>query len=118
EMHHFASAYAKALNAKGIAFGDTRIGVHSGEVIVGNFGGPTIFDYRTLGDPVNTASRLESLNKHLGTRICISETTRADCPDIMMRPVGSILLQGKSQPLTVFEPLLTDDAHPSSLPDL
>lgn len=117
EMHRFASAYANALNAKGVAFGQTRIGVHTGEVIVGNFGGPTIFDYRALGDPVNTASRLESLNKHLGTWICISEATRTDCPDVMMRPVGDIILKGKSQSLKVFEPLLTADGLPSGLVD-
>lgn len=75
EMHAFASRYANNLKAKGIEFGQTRIGVHSGEVIVGNFGGATIFDYRALGDTVNTAARLESVNRHFGTNICISENT-------------------------------------------
>ena len=68
EMDAFASRYAADLQAKGVRFGKTRIGIHSGEVIVGNFGGSTMFDYRALGDPVNTVARLESVNKHLGTK--------------------------------------------------
>lgn len=105
DMHRFATQYANELNARGIAFGQTRIGIHTGEVIVGNFGGSTIFDYRALGDPVNTASRLEGANKHLGTLVCVSEATLDGCPDWPARPVGRVLLKGKSQALAVFEPL-------------
>lgn len=108
EMHAFASRYASELQAQGVPFGHTRLGVHSGEVIVGNFGGKTIFDYRALGDPVNTASRLESVNKHLGTRICVSGVTLADCPGAPARRIGQLVLKGKTQALPVFEPL-TDE---------
>jgi len=104
-MQRFATRYSDDLKASGIAFGHTRIGVHSGEVIVGNFGGSTIFDYRALGDPVNTASRLESVNKHLGTRVCISQTTLDGCTGLVVRPVGRLVLKGKSQPLMVFQPI-------------
>lgn len=104
DMHRFAKQYASELQARGIAFGQTRIGIHTGEVIVGNFGGSTIFDYRALGDPVNTASRLESANKHLGTLVCVSGATLAGCPDWPVRPVGRIILKGKTQALKVFEP--------------
>lgn len=105
EIHAFATRYANDLNAKGIAFGQTRIGIHSGEVIVGNFGGSTMFDYRALGDVVNTASRLESVNKHLGTLICLSEATLSGCPGAIVRPVGSLVLKGKTRPLMVYEPV-------------
>ena len=108
EMDRFASAYAANLQKQGSAFGQTRIGVHCGEVIVGNFGGSTMFDYRALGDPVNTAARLESVNKHLGTRMCISEDMLVDTPDMRVRPVGRLVLKGKSQALAVFEPLTED----------
>ena len=74
-------------------------------MIVGNFGGTTIFDYRALGDPVNTASRLEGANKHLGTKICVSEATLSGCSGIPVRAVGRLLLKGKSEPLMVFQPL-------------
>lgn len=105
EMDAFASAYSRQLIAQGIPFGATRIGVHTGEVIVGNFGGKTMFDYRALGDPVNTAARLESANKHLGTQICISEAILAEAPNARVRPVGKIVFKGKTRPLAVFEAL-------------
>ena len=104
-MQRFAARYSDDLKAKGVAFGHTRIGVHTGEVIVGNFGGSTIFDYRALGDPVNTAARLESVNKHLGTKICVSEATLSGCTGVVTRPVGRLVLKGKSQPLMVFQPI-------------
>ncbi|MEI7613101.1 MAG: adenylate/guanylate cyclase domain-containing protein [Betaproteobacteria bacterium] len=115
EMQRFASQYVADLKAKGIDFGQTRIGIHSGEVIVGNFGGSTIFDYRALGDPVNTASRLEGANKHLGTLMCVSAATLSGCPEWPARPVGRLLLKGKTQPLSVFEP---QDPQRVSAPDV
>lgn len=110
EMDAFATEYAAQLQAKGIAFGMTRIGVHTGEVIVGNFGGTAIFDYRALGDPVNTAARLESVNKQLGTRICVSASTLRGVPDAQARPVGELVLKGRTQALEVFEPVTASDA--------
>ena len=104
-MQRFAARFSDDLKAKGIAFGHTRIGVHTGEVIVGNFGGSTIFDYRALGDPVNTASRLEAVNKHLGTKVCVSEATLSGCTGVITRPVGRLVLKGKTQPLMVFQPV-------------
>ena len=104
-MQRFAARYSEDLKGKGVAFGHTRIGIHTGEVIVGNFGGSTIFDYRALGDPVNTAARLESVNKHLGTRVCVSEATLSGCSGVVTRPVGRLVLKGKSQPLMVFQPM-------------
>ena len=111
EMDNFAERYAEKLQAKGIGFGKTRIGIHSGEVIVGNFGGSTMFDYRALGDPVNTASRLENVNKHLGTTICISEATLSGCPtNTISRPIGKLILKGKTCALQVYEPVSADRA--------
>jgi len=104
-MHAFAQQFAAEQQARGVAWGKTRIGVHGGEVVVGNFGGETIFDYRALGDPVNTASRLEAVNKHLGTTVCVSRFIADACPDVPMRPVGELVLKGKTQALAVFEPL-------------
>ncbi|MEN6638621.1 MAG: adenylate/guanylate cyclase domain-containing protein [Smithella sp.] len=111
DMHAFAARYANDFQAKGIAFGQTRIGVHTGEVIVGNFGGKTMFDYRALGDAVNTASRLESVNKYLGTLICVSEATLSGCPEAVVRPVGSLVLKGKTQPLAVYEPITASEEN-------
>ena len=115
EMQRFSRQYADHLIAQGIEFGYTRIGVHSGEVIVGNFGGRTFFDYRALGDPVNTAARLESANKQFGTLVCVSAATLAGCPGWPARPVGRVVLKGKSQEVAVFEPL---DPEQAAQPDL
>jgi adenylate cyclase len=111
EMHRFSKRYADEINAKGIPFGQTRIGVHTGEVIVGNFGGTTIFDYRALGDPINTAARLESVNKHLGTLVCISEATLSGQPDLPVRSVGRLVLKGKTQALMVYQPIIPDEGE-------
>ncbi len=111
EMHRFAKRYADEINAKGIPFGQTRIGVHTGEVIVGNFGGKNIFDYRALGDPINTAARLESVNKHLGTLVCISEATLSGRPDLPVRPVGRLVLKGKTQALMVYQPIIPESGE-------
>ncbi len=119
-MQRYAARYSDDLKAKGVAFGHTRIGVHTGEVIVGNFGGSTIFDYRALGDPVNTASRLEAVNKHLGTKVCVSEATLSGCTGVVTRPVGRLVLKGKSVPLTVFQPIhdgLEFEGAPAEDPD-
>ncbi len=104
-MQRFARGFVDDLAARDIPFGDTRIGVHTGEVTVGNFGGSTIFDYRALGDPVNTASRLEGANKYLGTLMCVSETTLAGCAGAPARPIGRLRLSGRVQPVMAYEPL-------------
>jgi len=109
DLHAFATSYAAEAQARGIALGATRIGIHSGEVTVGNFGGRTLFDYRALGDPVNTAARLESVNKQLGTTVCVSEATLSGAPGTPVRPVGRLVLKGKTEPLMVYEPLFAAD---------
>ena len=113
EMHEFAHTYSTDLIAKGIPFGKTRIGVHTGEVIVGNFGGSTMFDYRALGDPVNTAARLEGANKFLGTTVCVSEATLSGCADAVVRPIGRLVVKGKTQALAVYEPVVTTEGAPT-----
>ncbi len=110
-MHRYASRYAAEAKARGIPFGVTRIGIHTGEVTVGNFGGSTIFDYRALGDPVNTAARLESVNKQLGTLVCVSEATLSGCRGVAARPVGKLVLKGKTEPLMVYEPMFAVEGN-------
>lgn len=109
QMHAFSRGYVEDLARRGIPFSETRIGVHTGEVTVGNFGGEAIFDYRALGDPVNTAARLESANKQLGTLICVSEATLAGCPGAPARPIGRLRLAGRGSFLMTHEPLAAPD---------
>ncbi|MEF7617508.1 adenylate/guanylate cyclase domain-containing protein [Aquincola sp. MAHUQ-54] len=110
-MQRFAADYLAARRAEGVEFCETRIGVHTGEVIVGNFGGRTIFDYRALGDPVNTASRLEGANKYLGTQLCVSKETLDGCPGVPARPIGRVRLAGRSAPVMVYQPLDPPDGQ-------
>ena len=110
EMDAFAHAFASLKREAGIPLGETRIGVNTGTVVVGNFGGQSMFDYTAHGDAINTAARLESLNKHLGTRIAVSASVVEQIPDFVGRPAGTFILQGKSEGLEVLEPLPPDEA--------
>jgi adenylate cyclase len=110
DLDRFAEKFRAEQNAAGVPFGVTRIGVHSGMATVGNFGSHDKMEYTALGDAVNTASRLEGLNKYFGTRMCVSEATRAQCNDIPFRPMGMVIVKGKTQALGVFEPLSEERA--------
>ena len=81
----------------------TRIGIHAGEILLGNIGAMDHFEYRPVGDIVNTASRLEGLNKYLGTRMLVSEEACAPDGEIITRSVGRFVFKGKSQPVAVRE---------------
>lgn len=101
----FAEDHRRQLAARGIALGVTRIGIHRGEAVIGNFGGSRFFDYTGIGDTVNTAARLEGANRYLGTRICVSETVAGAAPDLSFRPAGELVLKGRKGALACFEPL-------------
>ena len=101
----WAEAFRERWKAKGVNFGATRIGVHAGPALVGNFGGNRFFDYTAYGDTINIASRLEAANKFLGTRICVSATVADEADNFRGRPVGDLLLRGRSEPLRAYEPL-------------
>lgn len=105
DLDRFAEEFRKRWQAKGISIGATRIGVHLGPAVVGNFGGGGFFDYTAYGDTINTAARLETANKQLGTRLCVSAALAGRVPEFKGRPVGDLVLRGRSEPLRAFEPL-------------
>jgi adenylate cyclase len=82
----------------------TRIGVHAGEIFLGNVGTAEFYEYGPRGDTVNTAERMDSLNKQLGTEILMSSEVLQGLEGFLAREAGRFLLKGKSHPVTVFEP--------------
>ena len=108
ELDSWAEQFRERWKVKGVSFGITRIGIHAGPALVGNFGGSRFFDYTAYGDTINIASRLEAANKFLGTRICVSANVAEGAQNFQGRPVGDLVLRGRSEPLRAYEPLATE----------
>lgn len=83
----------------------TRIGLHCGELVMGNVGALDHFEYRAVGDIVNTANRIQSLNKQLGTHLLASVGVVDGIETIVTRPLGFYLLAGKQQNVEIHEVL-------------
>lgn len=111
DIDAFSEKFRAGEREKGVDMGMTRIGVHTAEANVGNFGSLDRYEYKALGDAVNTAARLEGLNKYFGTRILITQQTRDASPEIPCRKVGGVIVKGKSEPIHVYEPLTGERAN-------
>ena len=82
----------------------TRIGLHTGVANVGNFGSATRFDYTALGENINLASRMEGLNKHLGTQVLMTGDTHVAVGEhLLTRHLGGFQLKGFEKPVEVYE---------------
>lgn len=84
--------------------GKTRVGMHFGEAVVGNFGGERRIQYTALGDAMNTAARLESANKALDSAVMASRELAERSGLDWWRPMGSVVLRGRASPIDLFEP--------------
>ena len=84
--------------------GVTRVGLHRGEAVVGNFGGENRIQYTALGDSMNTAARLESANKALESSIMASREFAEASGLTWWRQMGRVQLRGRARPVDLFEP--------------
>jgi len=92
--------------ARGLPGLYTRFGLDSGDAIVGNFGAPSRLSYTVLGDRVNQASRLESLNKLYGTQVLVSQRiAEANRDAFSFRTVDRVAVKGKTEAVTLYEPI-------------
>ena len=93
-----------SFKAEGLKEINMRIGLNTGDAIVGNLGSDRLFDYTAIGDTVNLASRLEGANKVFKTRIIVSEDTLRNIKDIFLtRDLGLIEVKGKDLPVRIYE---------------
>ncbi len=104
EMQQRLETLRTRWSAQGKPALSTRIGINTGEMVVGNFGGTGKFDYTVIGDGVNIASRLEGANKFYRTGIVVSQTTFDLVKDrIAGRELDLITVKGRTEPLRIFE---------------
>ncbi len=98
-----AEAIARFKERHGMLGAKSRIGLESGWVYVGHAGGGGHFVYSIVGDCANTASRVEGLNKHVGTQLLATESVVAGLGNLLVRPLGRIQFVGKSEALPIME---------------
>ena len=103
-MNRFTREFSEAHKDQGMELGRTRVGLHFGEAIVGNFGGEGRLSYTALGDAMNCAARLEGANKYLKTVSLISDEAKSRTSLDLFRPMGRIVLSGRATPVVVWEP--------------
>lgn len=109
--HHMMQELTK-LNAqwtsRGISEIHSRIGIATGDVVVGNMGSESRFNYTVMGDTVNFASRLEGINKAYGTTCLVSEQTKQGASLLTFREIDRVRVKGKKEAKKIFE-LVSED---------
>ncbi|QLC23982.1 CHASE2 domain-containing protein [Parasphingopyxis algicola] len=116
-MWRFGEEFRKSTPDGVPPIGRTRVGLHCGEAIVGNFGGEERIQYTALGDAMNTAARLESANKQtdtvaLASREAVEKVTKVD-----FRCLGRVTLSGRATPVEIYEPVLEITAGSAAMLD-
>lgn len=111
DLDAYAQAFRLEQEKAGIKMGETRIGVHTGQAVIGNFGSSLRMEFTAFGDTVNTASRTEGVNKYFGTRICCTQAIADGCQGISFRPIGNVVLKGKQTGVGLFNPVTDEQAQ-------
>jgi adenylate cyclase len=108
-MDEAGQRFSAKLAARGIEWGHTRIGVHTGMALVGNIGTHGKLKYGALGDTLNTASRVEGLNKYIGSHIAVTGDTARQCRRQTFRPVGDVIVKGRKNAIPILAPVSPAD---------
>jgi adenylate cyclase len=103
-MWQAGEAFRRSVDPSLPPIGKTRVGLHYGDAIVGNFGGEGRIQYTALGDSMNTAARLEAANKSLESNVMASREAMERSGLDWWRPMGRIVLRGRATPVEIFEP--------------
>lgn len=104
-MYEAGEAFRRDAGEDMPPIGCTRVGLHRGEAVVGNFGGEGRIQYTALGDGMNTASRLESANKYLHSTVLVSDEAKRETSLDFFRPLGRVVLSGRATAVEVWEPV-------------
>ena len=100
------AAAGQAAEARGEHSFGIKIGIHSGQAIVGNVGSARRYNYTAVGETVNIAARLEGLPGVYGCSLMVGPTTgEAVRDDVLLREIDAVAVKGRTEPLTIFEPI-------------
>jgi len=116
EMRQFSERFRATSEAASARFGRTRIGIETGEVIVGDVGGSRRLNYTAYGDAINLTARLEVANKEIGSDICIGPGAAAAIRKFRLVERAVLAIRGFDKPVAIFTPASEDLIVPSEAP--
>jgi adenylate cyclase len=116
EMRQFSERFRATPEAAAARFGRTRMGIETGEVIVGDVGGSRRLNYTAYGDAINMTARLEVANKEIGSDICIGPGAAAAIRKFRLVERAVLAIRGFDKPVAIFTPASEDLTLPSASP--